>query len=201
MAADSYKTIARPAETTYRQLSSKFLTYAYPVETEEEIKEYLDALRKRWFDATHHCYAWRLGPHGEQFRANDDGEPSSTAGKPILGQLLSNEITNCLVVVVRYFGGTKLGVPGLIAAYKESTAQVLAECEIVERTVDVVLKVEFSYIVMNDIMRIVKDMQPKVLSQDFDNLCTMHLSIRESESEQLLGRLSKVEDACVDVVE
>ncbi|MBO5672245.1 MAG: YigZ family protein [Alistipes sp.] len=201
MAADSYKTIARPAETTYRQLSSKFLTYAYPVETEEEIKEYLDALRKRWFDATHHCYAWRLGPHGEQFRANDDGEPSSTAGKPILGQLLSNEITNCLVVVVRYFGGTKLGVPGLIAAYKESTAQVLAECEIVERTVDVVLKVEFSYIVMNDIMRIVKDMQPKVLSQEFDNLCTMHLSIRESESEQLLGRLSKVEDACVDVVE
>ena len=201
MAADSYKTIARPAETTYRQLSSKFLTYAYPVETEEEIKEYLDALRKRWFDATHHCYAWRLGPHGEQFRANDDGEPSSTAGKPILGQLLSNEITNCLVVVVRYFGGTKLGVPGLIAAYKESTAQVLAECEIVERTVDVVLKVEFSYIVMNDIMRIVKDMQPKVLSQEFDNLCTMHLSIRESESEQLLGRLSKVEDACVDIVE
>ncbi len=201
MAADSYKTIARPAETTYRQLSSKFLTYAYPVETEEEIKEYLDALRKKWFDATHHCYAWRLGPHGEQFRANDDGEPSSTAGKPILGQLLSNEITNCLVVVVRYFGGTKLGVPGLIAAYKESTAQVLAECEVIERTVDVVLKVEFSYIVMNDIMRIVKDMQPKVLSQEFDNLCTMHLSIRESESEQLLGRLSKVEDACVDVVE
>ena len=201
MAQDSYKTIARAAETTYRQLSSKFLTYAYPVESEEEIKEHLDALRKRWFDATHHCYAWRLGAHGEQFRANDDGEPSSTAGKPILGQLLSNEITNCLVVVVRYFGGTKLGVPGLIAAYKESTAQVLAECEIVERTVDVVLKVEFSYIVMNDIMRIVKDMQPKVLSQEFDNLCTIHLSIRESESEQLLGRLSKVEDACVDIVE
>ncbi|MBO5732794.1 MAG: YigZ family protein [Alistipes sp.] len=201
MAADSYKTIARAQETTYRQLSSKFLTYAYPVETEAEIKEHLDALRKRWFDATHHCYAWRLGPHGEQFRANDDGEPSSTAGKPILGQLLSNDITNCLVVVVRYFGGTKLGVPGLIAAYKESTAQVLAECEIVERTVDVVLRVEFSYIVMNDIMRIVKDMQPKVLGQEFDNVCTMHLSIRESESEQLIGRLSKVEDAIVDVME
>ena len=182
-------------------MSSKFLTYAYPVETEAEIKEHLDALRKRWFDATHHCYAWRLGPHGEQFRANDDGEPSSTAGKPILGQLLSNDITNCLVVVVRYFGGTKLGVPGLIAAYKESTAQVLAECEIVERTVDVELRVEFSYIVMNDIMRIVKDMQPKVLGQEFDNVCTMHLSIRESESEQLIGRLSKVEDAIVDVME
>lgn len=198
MAADSYKTIARAAETTYRQLSSKFYTYAYPVESEEEIKEYLDALRKRWYDATHHCYAWRLGPHGEQFRANDDGEPSSTAGKPILGQLLSQEITNCLVVVVRYFGGTKLGVPGLIAAYKESTAQVLAECEIVERTVDVVVRVEFSYVAMNDVMRIVKDMQPRILEQLFDNLCTMTLSIRESESEQLLGRLEKVEGATIE---
>ncbi len=201
MAQDSYKTIARPAETTYRQLSSKFLVYAYPVENEAEIKEYLDALRKRWFDATHHCYAWRLGAHGEQFRANDDGEPSSTAGKPILGQLLSQEITNCLVVVVRYFGGTKLGVPGLIAAYKESTALVLSECEIVERTVDVVINVSFSYIAMNDVMRIVKDMQPKTLGQEFDNLCTMTLSIREGDSEQLIGRLEKVEGATVEVIE
>ena len=201
MAQDSFKTIARPAETTYRQLSSKFLVYAYPVESEAEIKEYLDALRKRWFDATHHCYAWRLGAHGEQFRANDDGEPSSTAGKPILGQLLSQEVTNCLVVVVRYFGGTKLGVPGLIAAYKESTALVLSECEIVERTVDVVINVSFSYIAMNDVMRIVKDMQPKVVDQVFDNLCTMTLSIREGDSEQLIGRLEKVEGATVEVLE
>lgn len=199
MAQDSYKTIARPAETIYRQLSSKFLVYAYPVETEAEIKEYLDALRKRWFDATHHCYAWRLGAKGEQFRANDDGEPSSTAGKPILGQLLSQDVTNCLVVVVRYFGGTKLGVPGLIAAYKESTALVLSECEIVERTVDVVIDVSFSYIAMNDVMRIVKDMQPKVVNQVFDNLCTMTLSIREGDSEQLIGRLEKVEGATVEV--
>lgn len=201
MAQDSFKTIAAPAEVTYRQLSSKFLAYAYPVETEAEIKEHLDALRKRWFDATHHCYAWRLGPHGEHFRANDDGEPSSTAGKPILGQLLSEEVTNCLVVVVRYFGGTKLGVPGLIAAYKESTAQVLAECEIVERTVDVRIEVSFSYVAMNDVMRIVKDMQPKVVNQVFDNLCTMTLTIRESEAEQLIGRLEKVEGATVEVVE
>lgn len=201
VAQDSYKTIARPAETTYRQLSSKFLVYAYPVESEAEIKEYLDALRKRWFDATHHCYAWRLGAKGEHFRANDDGEPSSTAGKPILGQLLSQEVTNCLVVVVRYFGGTKLGVPGLIAAYKESTAQVLAECEIVERTVDIVVEVSFSYIAMNDVMRIVKDMQPRVVDQVFDNLCTMTLSIREGDSEQLIGRLEKVEGAIVEIKE
>ena len=201
MSKDSYKTIARATETTYRQLSSKFLVYAYPVETEEEIKEHLDALRKKWFDATHHCYAWRLGPQGEHFRANDDGEPSSTAGKPILGQLLSQEVTNCLVVVVRYCGGTKLGVPGLIAAYKESTALVLSECEIIERTVDVRINVSFSYMAMNDVMRIVKDMQPRVVDQQFDNLCTMTLTIREGDSEQLIGRLEKVEGATVEVVE
>ena len=198
MASDSYKTIARAAETTYRQLSSKFLVYAYPVETEGEIKEHLDALRKRWFDATHHCYAWRLGPHGERFRANDDGEPSSTAGKPILGQLLSQDVTNCLVVVVRYFGGTKLGVPGLIAAYKESTALVLGECEIVERTVDATIELEYSYIVMNDVMRIIKDMQPRIINQQFDNLCSMTLSIRQSEADQLIGRLEKVEDVNIE---
>ena len=198
MAEDSYKTIARAAETTYRQLSSKFLVYAYPVESEEQIKEHLDALRKRWFDATHHCYAWRLGPHGERFRANDDGEPSSTAGKPILGQLLSQDVTNCLVVVVRYFGGTKLGVPGLIAAYKESTALVLGECEIVERTVDATIELEYSYIVINDVMRIIKDMQPRIINQQFDNLCSMTLSIRQSEADQLIGRLEKVEDVNIE---
>lgn len=199
MATDSYKTIEVAAETTYRQLSSKFLVYAYPVETEAEIKSHLDALRKQWFDATHHCYAWRLGAHGEHTRANDDGEPSSTAGKPILGQLLSRDITNCLIVVVRYFGGTKLGVPGLIAAYKESAALVLDECRVVERTVDVELEVSFSYVVMNDVMRIVKEMQPKVLGQEFDNLCRMRLAIRESESEQLIWRLSKVDGATIEV--
>ena len=196
---DSYLTIAEPAECTMRERSSKFLSFAYPVTDEEQIRAHLDTLHKQYYDATHHCYAWRLGPKGEHSRANDDGEPSSTAGKPILGQLLSREVTDCLVVVVRYFGGTKLGVPGLIAAYKESTALVLSECEIVERTVDVRISVSFSYVVMNDIMRIVKDMQPKVLGQEFDNLCTMTLSIREGDSEQLIGRLEKVEGATVEV--
>ena len=193
MAQDSFKTIARAAETTYRQLSSKFLVYAYPVETEEEIKEHLDALRKRWFDATHHCYAWRLGAHGELFRANDDGEPSGTAGKPILGQLLSANLTNCLVVVVRYFGGTKLGVSGLIQAYKESTAEVIAVSKIIEKTVDRIIKIDFDYISMNGVMRIIKEMNPRIDEQVFDNICTMHLRIRESEADQLLAKLSKVE--------
>ncbi len=136
MAEDSYLTIAAPVEVAMRERSSKFLSFIYPVRSEEEIRTHLDALRKRYFDATHHCYAWRLGAHGEHYRANDDGEPSGTAGKPILGQMLSKNITYALIVVVRYFGGTKLGVPGLIAAYKESAADAIEASEIVELTVD-----------------------------------------------------------------
>ncbi len=196
--SDSYLTIAAPVEAIYKEKSSKFLAYAYPVRTEDEIRELLDALRKRYYDATHHCYAWRLGPQGEQFRSNDDGEPSGTAGKPILGQLLSNSLTNCLIVVVRYFGGTKLGVSGLISAYKESAAEVIGEAEIIEQTVDTYFKVEFPYLVMNDVMRIIKEEQPNILSQEFDNLCTMQLSIRESRAEGLLGKLRKVEGASIE---
>ena len=194
---DSYLTIAEPAEAIYKERSSKFLVYAYPVESEEEIKLHLDRLRKEFFDATHHCYAYRLGAEGEVFRANDDGEPSGTAGKPILGQLLSAQLTNCLVVVVRYFGGTKLGVSGLISAYKESTAAVIEEAEIIEKTVDRVFTLEYPYLVMNDVMRIIKEEQPNILSQEFDNLCTMHLSMRESRAEALLGKLRKVEGASI----
>lgn len=191
MADDSYLTVAAPAEAALRERSSKFLAYIYPVGSEEEIRALLDALRKRYFDATHHCYAWRLGPRGETFRANDDGEPSGTAGKPILGQLLSKELTDCLVVVVRYFGGTKLGVPGLIAAYREAAAEAIAAAETVERTVDRTLKVSFPYVAMNDIMRTIKEMQPAIGSQEFDNLCTMVLSIRESRAAMLEEKLRK----------
>lgn len=144
---DSYLTLAEPAEALYKEKGSKFLAYAYPVSSEEQIRECLEALRKRYYDATHHCYAWRLGADGQNYRVNDDGEPSSTAGRPILGQLLSYGVTDVLVVVVRYFGGTKLGVSGLIAAYKESAAAVLSAAQIVERTVDVRFEVEFGYLV------------------------------------------------------
>ncbi len=198
---DSYLTIESDAEAIFKEKSSKFLCYAFHVESEEEITAHLEILRKRYYDATHHCYAWRLGPFGERFRANDDGEPSSTAGKPILGQLLSREITNCLIVVVRYFGGTKLGVPGLIAAYKESAAAVLDEAKVVERTVDTTVKVEFSYVVMNDVMRIIKDEQPTIVEQIFDNLCSMTLSIRNSKAELVIGKLRKVEGAIIDIIE
>ena len=177
---DTFYTLGGEAEALYKDKGSKFLAYGYPVTCEEEIKGRLDALRKRYYDATHHCYAWRLGPKGESFRAVDDGEPSSTAGRPILGQMLSREVTDALIVVVRYFGGTKLGVPGLIEAYKRSAALVLENAEIEQRTV-------------NDVMRIVKELQPQIIAQQFDNLCTMTLAIRQGFAAQLLDRLSKVE--------
>lgn len=198
---DSYRTLTAPAEAVFKEKSSKFLAFAYPVRSEEEIRERLDVLRKRYYDATHHCYAWRLGPHGEQSRANDDGEPSSTAGRPILGQLMSFDVTYCLIVVVRYFGGTKLGVPGLISAYKESASAVLEAAEIVERTVDTVFDISFSYMVLNDVMRIIKEEQPQVLAQNFDNLCSMTLAIRRSRSEALAGRLGKVEGLAMETRE
>ncbi len=191
MEADLYKTIEEAVEVTMRERSSKFLSFIYPVENEEQIREALDALRKRYFDATHHCYAWRLGPRGEQFRANDDGEPSGTAGKPILGQMLSHEITDCLIVVVRYFGGTKLGVPGLIAAYKESAANAIEAATVVERTVDRRFTIDFPYLVMNDVMRVIKEEQPRIAGQEFDNLCTIHLTIREGRADILIEKLKK----------
>ena len=198
IAKDSYLTIAAPAEAIYKERSSKFLAYAYPVESEEEVKEIVEHLRKEYYDATHHCYAYRLGAQGEVFRANDDGEPSGTAGKPILGQLLSAELTFCLVVVVRYFGGTKLGVSGLIQAYKESTAEVIAASQVVERTVDRVLNIAFTYMSMNGVMRVIKDMSPRIDEQHFDNLCTMRLRIRESEADELVAKLLKVEGVTVE---
>ncbi|WP_418983691.1 IMPACT family protein [Alistipes sp.] len=191
MAEDTYRTIAAPSEAASRERSSKFLAYAYPVRSEEEIRSHLDTLRKKYYDATHHCYAWRLGPAGEAFRANDDGEPSGTAGRPILGQLLSHALTDCLVVVVRWFGGTKLGVPGLIAAYREAAAEAIAAAEIVERTVDRTVCVDFPYAAMNAVMRVVKEEQPRIEEQRFDNLCTMRLSIRESRAEALIEKLKK----------
>lgn len=191
MASDTYLTIAAPSEAASRERSSKFLAYAYPVQSEEQIRILLDALRRKYYDATHHCYAWRLGPVGAAFRANDDGEPSGTAGKPILGQLLSHDLTDCLVVVVRYFGGTKLGVAGLIAAYREAAAEAIGAAEVVERTVDRAVRVDFPYVAMNDLMRVIKEEQPRIEEQRFDNLCTMRLSIRESRAEALIEKLKK----------
>lgn len=194
---DSYRTIAAPAGAALRERSSRFLAFAWPVETEDAIREHLEGLRKKYYDATHHCYAWRLGPRGERHRANDDGEPPGTAGKPILGQMLSNELTYCLIVAVRYFGGTKLGVPGLIAAYRDAAAEVIEAAEIVERTVDERFAIEFPYESMNEAMRVVKEMEPRIHGQDFDNVCRMTLSIRRGRAEELAARLTKIEELTI----
>lgn len=197
---DIYRTIAAPAEASVRERSSRFLAYAYPVTDAEQVKEHLDTLRKKYYDATHHCYAYRLGPAGEEFRANDDGEPSGTAGKPILGQMLSQEVTDCLIVVVRYFGGTKLGVPGLINAYRDSAAAVLGVSEIIERTVDTIFRAVFPYINMNGVMKAVKEEQPRIISQQFDNLCTMTLAVRRGRAAALAAKLRGVEGLELETV-
>jgi len=197
---DTYLTLEAPATAALRERSSKFLSFAWPVQDEEQIRGHLEALCKEYYDATHHCYAWRLGPQGARFRANDDGEPSGTAGRPILGQMLSREVTDCLVVVVRYFGGTKLGVPGLIAAYKESAAAVLDAARIVERTVDRRVEIEFSYLAMNEVMRVVKEEQPRIEAQEFDNLCRMRVAVRESGWEALVRKLEKIEGVNVEQI-
>ncbi len=201
--SDTYLTIAAPAEGLYKDKGSRFLAFAYPIYSESDVKPIVEALKTKYYDARHHCYAWRLGIEasagGVRFRANDDGEPAGTAGRPILGQLLSRELTNLLVVVVRYFGGIKLGVPGLIAAYKEATADALASAEVVERTENREIVVDFPYLVMNQVMKIVKDMEPRVLGQDFDLSCRMRLSVRLRDAAALAERIGDIEGVNVSL--
>ena len=188
---DEYKTLKTEGEGYYTDKRSKFLAFAHHVSTVEEIKEILARYRKKYFDARHVCYAYMLGPERTEFRANDDGEPSSTAGKPILGQINSNELTDILIVVVRYYGGVNLGTSGLIVAYREAAADAIAHSEIETRQVEEIITYNFPYPMMNDVMRIVKDMQPRIVSQTYDNTCEIRLSIRKSEAEQLRNRLQK----------
>ena len=188
--SDTYRSIAAPARGIYKELGSKFLAFAHPVETEEAAKSILDDIRKEYFDARHHCYAWRLGLTGEPYRMNDDGEPSSTAGRPIHGQLLSNELSDILVVVVRYFGGTKLGVPGLIRAYKSATQDAIAHAEIIEKVAGEPFTVTFDYLQMNDVMKVLKDMGITPLRQDFDLRCTLSVRVRLSQIEDFRKQLA-----------
>ena len=189
---DEYRTLKTEGEGYYTDKRSKFLAFAHHVSTVEEIKEILARYRKKYFDARHVCYAYMLGPERTDFRANDDGEPSSTAGKPILGQINSNELTDILIVVVRYYGGVNLGTSGLIVAYREAAADAIAHSEIETRQVEEIITYNFPYPMMNDVMRIVKDMQPRIVSQTYDNTCEIRLSIRKSEAEQLRNRLQKL---------
>lgn len=190
---DTYKTIAKISKGIYKEKGSKFIAYAYPVTSEEEIKAHLAKLKKEYYDARHHCYAYMLGADKKYFRANDDGEPSSTAGKPILGQILSNDITNLLIVVIRYFGGTKLGVSGLIHAYKTAAAEAIADADILDKTVNDIYDIHFDYLVMNDVMKIIKEDQPEQLGQDFNLNCKITLSIRQSEVDRIIEKFTKID--------
>lgn len=198
---DSFLTIAENAEGIYKDKGSKFLAFAFPVETEDEIKDHIQVLKKEHYSARHHCYAWRLGADKKLYRANDDGEPSSTAGKPILGQIRRLDLTNVLIVVVRYFGGTLLGVSGLINAYKEAAADVLSQAKIIEKLVEVTFKIEFDYANMNPVMRIFKDESLEQKDNQFELKCSMTSSIRKNESERVIGQLRKIEGVKLTIIE
>jgi uncharacterized YigZ family protein len=183
---DTYLSISAPAEGAYRDKGSRFLAFAFPVEGEPDVKRHLAAIRQAHYGARHHCYAYRIGKGGGQFRANDDGEPSGTAGKPILGQLLSANLTNVLVAVARYFGGTLLGTSGLTAAYRSAAAAAIANAQVVQRTWDVELTAQFPYASLNAVMKLVKDEALRVLSQDFGSeRCSISLSVRESKAQRV----------------
>ena len=193
MTEDTYKTITDKAEGIYTEKRSKFIAIAQPVRSVEDVKACLEEYQKKYYDARHVCYAYMLGPERKEFRANDNGEPSGTAGKPILGQINSNGLTDILVSVVRYFGGIKLGTSGLIVAYKAAAAEAIGNAEVVERTVDATIGFRFEYPLMNEVMRIVKEEGPEIVSQGYDNDCLMTLRIRLSLMPKLKARLEKVE--------
>jgi uncharacterized YigZ family protein len=190
--SDKYKTIQGPAEGLYKEKGSRFIALAFPVETEQEAKEHLLKVKKEYHDARHHCYAFRICPENEFFRSSDDGEPSGTAGKPILNQIFSKELFNVLVVVVRYFGGTKLGVPGLIKAYQTATQEALAHAVIVTRAITRRVEIAFDYQAMNRVMRVIKEEEPEVTERNFDTRCSMVVQVEKNKEKYLLEKLKRI---------
>lgn len=195
---DTYKTIAAAAEGYVTEKKSKFISFVFPVTSPEEVKEIVDEHRKKYYDARHVCWAYMLGWERETFRANDDGEPSGTAGRPILGQINSSELTDVLIIVIRYFGGTLLGTGGLIKAYKEAAADAIAHADIIEKTVDDTIHLHFQYPLLNDVMRILKQFEEMQWEQDFKEDCRMNLQIRRSQSTKLIDMLSSIHGVAVE---
>ena len=195
---DSYRSISGPAEGLFKDNGSRFISFAFPVETEDEVKSIVGDLKKKYHDARHHCYAYRLGYLGDRFRANDDGEPSSSAGRPILGQIDSKGLSDVLVVVVRYFGGIKLGVPGLIRAYKTSTAEALEKAGSVEKGAGKWFQVSFGYEAMKSVMKILKDMDLRQQGQNFGSECSLRTWVRLSAENDFRSRMEKVENCHIN---
>ncbi len=189
---ETYKTISKQSEGLYKEKGSKFISYAIPVKDVDEIKLILDEYRKQYYDARHVCYAYMLGAEREEFRANDDGEPSGTAGRPILGQINSFELTDILIIVIRYFGGILLGTSGLIIAYKEAAREAILQAEIVEIIVKERFKLHFGYDLMNEVMRIFKEYEPEVISSDMQYTCKFEVEIAKAKSEEFFGKLEKI---------
>jgi uncharacterized YigZ family protein len=194
---DTYLTIENPAEGDFRDRGSKFLSFAYPINSEADIKPILAQLKTEHSKANHHCWAMRLGTDRSVFRINDDGEPSGTAGRPILNVLLSKNITNTIVIVVRYFGGTLLGVPGLINAYRTATEEALSKANIVEKTINDIYTIGFEYQYVNEVMRIIKEDNLTVLSQQLDNTCTIKISIRKMQVNRTISKFEKIENVVI----
>ncbi len=194
---DTFISIAAPSRGLFKDNGSRFIAFAYPVETEARIKEIVASLKKEYHDARHHCYAYRLGYKADVFRANDDGEPSGSAGRPILGQIDSRGLSDVLVVVVRYFGGIKLGIPGLIRAYKTSAEDALSQAEAVEKVAAVNYRVEFGYMAMNSVMKVLKDMKMEAGARKFDTRCSLTVAVRLSAEEDFLSRVEDIDDCCV----
>jgi uncharacterized YigZ family protein len=186
---DSFLTITGPTEGIYKEKGSKFLAYAYPIENENELDFYLELLHDEHPKARHYCYAYKLGMDQNRYRANDDGEPSGTAGKPILGQILSYELTNVLIIVVRYFGGTKLGASGLIQAYKEAAKEALQAAIIIEKYISVSYILKFDYEHMGHVMNVLKETDAEITDKSFDDACRVHMSVRQSQEKQMLHRI------------
>ena len=199
--SDSYLTIGEPTEGLFKEKGSKFIAYAYPVSGQDEIKEHLQHLKKEHYSARHHCFAWRLGAEKKLFRANDDGEPSSSAGKPILGQIQKFNLTNVLIVVVRYFGGTLLGVSGLVNAYRSAAADAIAKANIIEELVEQFFWVEYEYPLMNEVMKVLKDNNLPQLKTEFEMNCKIKSSIRISESERIFKSFNNIRGVTLKLVE
>jgi uncharacterized YigZ family protein len=194
---DTYLTIEKPSEGDFRDRGSKFLSFAYPINSEVDIKPILAQLRAEHPKANHHCWAMRLGTDRSVFRINDDGEPSGTAGRPILNVLLSKNITNIIVIVVRYFGGTLLGVPGLINAYRTAAEEALNTANVVEKTINDIYTIGFEYLYMNEVMRIIKEDNLTVLAQQFDNACSVKISIRKMQVNRSISKFEKIENVVI----
>ena len=189
---DTYLTIAQPCEGLFKDKGSRFIAFAYPVGNEEDIKKCLAGLRKEHFNARHHCYAFRLGADKQAFRANDDGEPKYTAGKPIFSQIQKNDLTNILIAVVRYFGGTLLGTGGLINAYKQAAADALEHATIIENTVNDFYEISFDYLQMNEVMRMLKEENLEQIQHNFEQDCKLIFSVRKNNSNKVFELFNKI---------